>query len=87
MVLLDQHACGRERAGQHALLAAQDHKVHREGNISLSIWGSNWGVNTIDRHTITFTAAFAQILGTYKKGDKLEKDQNFKKGDKTCSKV
>ena len=32
-------------------------------------------------------AAFAQILGKYKKGDKLEKDQNFKKGDKTCSKV
>ena len=38
MVLLDQHACGRERAGQHALLAAQDHKVHREGNLSLSIY-------------------------------------------------
>ena len=36
---------------------------------------------------LTFTAAFAQILGTYKKGDKLEKDKNIKKGDKTCSEV
>ena len=34
-----------------------------------------------------FAAAFARILGTNKEGDKLEKDQNFKKGDKTCSKV
>ena len=47
-------------------------------------------MNTIDRYVdilLTFTAAFAQILGTYKEGVKLEKDQNLKKGDKTCSKV
>ena len=35
-------------------------------------------LNTIDRVLrLTFTAAFARILGTYKKGDKFEKDQNF----------
>ena len=36
---------------------------------------------------LTFAAAFARILGTYKERDKLEKDQNSKNGDKTCSKV
>ena len=44
-------------------------------------------VNTMDRSTYTIAAAFARILGTYKERDKLEKDQNFKKGDKTCSNV
>ena len=34
-----------------------------------------------------FAAALARRLGTYKERDKLENYQNFKKGDKTCSKV
>ena len=36
---------------------------------------------------LTFSADFAWRLGTYKERDKLEKDQNLKKRDKTCSKV
>ena len=31
---------------------------------------------------LTFTAAFARILGTYQKGDELEKDKKKLKGDK-----
>ena len=38
-------------------------------------------------HNYTIAAAFDRTLGTHKEGDKLEKDQNLKKGDKTCSKV
>ena len=43
-------------------------------------------IRSIDRHTIN-VHCFCSNTGNIQKGDKLEKDENFKKGDITFSKV
>ena len=53
---------------------------------NMNIFLCDYDRQTIERR-LTFTTAFARILGTYKKRNKLKKDQNLKKGDTTCSKV